>query len=172
MSFQIGTLAIPLIAGFDIQQRYQSIGPESIRRSISGRAIKQQTYNKLRIITSATGWVPAGLETIDVASVQTVRCVVMRSVPAVFATRQAILPAARRSDPGFTPVGYAFLPGGQAISSSVGLSGNIATVATVAGAVAYSVGYFPQVDCYITRPVVSGDMASATWSWELTAEEV
>lgn len=172
MSFQIGSLAIQPHAGFDINQQYEQIGPESIRRSVSGRAIKQQTYEKLRVVTSGSGWVPAGIETVDCSAVHIVRCVVLRAVHADFSTRQAVLPAARRSDAEYTPVGYAYLTGPRVVSSPVSLVGNVATVAAVAGATGYSVGYFPQISCFIKRPTISGDVSSATLSWEVVAEEV
>lgn len=172
MSFEIGSLAIPLVAGFDLQQSYEHIGGESIIRAMSGRAIKQATYGRLRVITSGSGWMPAGLQTIDRSAQHVVKCIKPRTVPAVFATRQATLPAGRRTDAGYTPWGYAILSDGSAVDSSVSLAGNVATVAAVSGAVAYAVSYIPQLTAYAMPPTESGDMAGATYRWEIVLEEI
>jgi hypothetical protein len=172
MSFEIGTLVIPTLAGFDLQQEYQSIGPEAVLRTVSGRAIKQMTYARLRVVTGGSGWIPAGLQTLDRSVTHTVKCIKPRLVPAVFATRQATLPAARRTATGFTPWGYAMLASGQAIKSPVTMATNVATVTAVADAVAYSVAYLPEITAYVMAPSESGDMGSATYRWEIIAEEV
>lgn len=171
MSFEIGTLVIPVIAGFDLTQDYEQIGPESLLRTVSGRAIKQMTYERLRVTTSGSGWIPAGLQSLDRSQKFTVKCIKPRFVPAVFSTRQATLPAARRIDSGFTPWGYAILPDGSAASSPLSLVGNVATVTAVSGAVAYGVGYLPQLIAFVLAPKESGDMTSATYRWEIVAEE-
>lgn len=172
MSFEIGSLVIRPVAGFDLQQEYQAIDPENLLRTVSGRAIKQMTYSKLRVTTSGSGWVPAGLQTLDRSQQFVVKCIKPRFIEANFATRQATLPAARRSDAGHTPWGYAFKADGSAVSSSVSMAGNVATVAAVSGAVAYGVGYLPQITAYVMAPAESGDMGSATYRWEIVAEEV
>lgn len=172
MSFEIGSLVIRPVAGFDLQQDYQAIDPENLLRTVSGRAVKQMTYQKLRVTTTGSGWIPAGLQTLDRSAQHVVKCIKPRYVEAVFATRQATLPAARRSDAGHTPWGYAFMADGAAVASPVTLAGNVATVAAVSGAVAYGVGYLPQITAYVMAPAESGDMGSATYRWEIVAEEV
>lgn len=172
MSLQIDNLAIGMIAGHDINQSYESIGPESIRRAVSGRGIKQMTYDKLRIVTSGRGWIPAGLSQLDYSSQHTLRCIFPRRIETVFSTRQATLPAARRSDAEYLPFGYALFPNGDVKPSAVTMAGNIATVESVSGAIAYAVGYFPQVSAYLARPKESLDAASGSYAWELIAEEV
>lgn len=172
MNFEIGSLVVRTIAGFDLQQSYEDIGPEALLRTVSGRGIKQTTYSKLRIVTSGNGWMPAGLQTLDRTQQHVVKCIQPRTVPAVFATRQATLPAGRRSDADATPWGYAIKADGSAVTSAVSMAGNVATVAAVADAVAYAVAYLPQVTCWINPPMDSGDMSAATYRWELVAEEV
>lgn len=171
MNFEIGALAIPGLAAFDLTQEYQNIGPETMLRSVSGRAIKQMTYAKLRVVTSGSGWIPDGLQILDRSITHVVRCVKPRLVPAVFATRQATLPAARRTDTGSTPWGYARLPGGQTVSSAVSMAGDVATVSAVTDAVAYSVAYLPEITAFVMPPSESGDMGTATYRWEIVAEE-
>lgn len=172
MSFEIGTLVIRPIAGFDLQQSYEQIGSEVILRAVSGRGIKQTTYNKLRVTTSGSGWIPHGLQTIDRTAQHTVKCIQPRTVPAVFATRQATLPTARRTDSGHTPWGYAIKSDGGAVASAVTLAGDVATVAAVSDAVAYAVSYLPQITAWVQPPMESGDMGSVTYGWEIVAEEV
>lgn len=61
MSLEIGTLVIPLLAGMDIDQQYSALGSETILRAVSGRGIKQMTYNRMRVTTGGSGWMPVGL---------------------------------------------------------------------------------------------------------------
>lgn len=171
MTLQIDNLTIGLYAGHELVQSYESIGPESIRRAVSGRGIKQMTYDKLRISTTGRGWIPAGLAQLNYAVTHILRCIKPRRLDADFATRQITLPATRRSDSGYLPFGYAFMPDGSVRTSGVSLIGNVATVDAVSGAVAYAVGYFPQVTAYLTRPKESLDTAGGAYSWELIAEE-
>lgn len=172
MSLEIGTTVIPLLAGMDIDQQYSDIGGETILRACSGRGIKQMTFSRLKVTTSASGWLPAGLEALDYTAQHTVKCVVPRGVAADFATRQATIPAARRSDGDYVPFGTALLAGGQAVDTAVTMATNVATCAAVSGAVAYHVSYFPSFTAWIRRPQTSGSIADATYRWQIEAEEV
>lgn len=165
---KIGDFELPAFAGLDLTQRYEPIGGETILRACSGRGIKQMTWQKLRVTTSGSGWVPAGLETLDFTAQQDLACIVPATVPADFTTRQATLPAARRSDDGHLPYGLAQMANGVTVASAVTLALDVATVAAVTGAVAYQVGYYPLLLCWINRPTRSGP----GFSWEFVAEEV
>lgn len=171
MSFELGDLVIKPIAGISVQQEYQDIGPENLMRTVSGRAIKQMTYQRMRVITSGMGWIPDGLQTLDRSQSMIVKCIKPRFVPAVLATRQATLPAARRSDTGHIPWGYAFFADKSVVKASISLLGDVVTVDAVSGAVAYGVGYFPQIVAYVMAPREHGDLGSASYSWEIVAEE-
>jgi len=159
---------LPVYAGFDVTQRYEPIGGETILRACSGRGIKQMTWRKTRIVTSGGGWVPDGIQSLDFSAQYAVGCIVAETIPAVLATRQATLPTTRRTDTGHTPFGLAQLPGGQTVESAVSIVANVATVTAVSGAVAYQVGYYPLLTCWINRPTKSGP----AYAWELVAEEV
>lgn len=172
MSLLIGSVSVPILAAFDIDQQYQALGSEGILRAVSGRGIKQMTYHRLRIQTSGAGWLPAGLAELDFTAQHVLGCVIPRGVPAVFATRQATLPAARRSDSGFTPFATALLAGNRAMSTPVSLAGNVATCTAVTDAVAYRVNYYPAPTVWLMRPNESGSQADASYRWELVAEEV
>jgi len=166
--FKIGSFELPAYAGLDITQRYEPIGGEAILRAVSGRGIKQMTWSKLRVTTSGSGWVPAGLESLDFTAQHLLACITPETVPADLLTRQATLPAARRSDGKHIPYGLAQLANGQTQQVTATLAGELATVAAVAGAVRYQVGYYPLLTCWINRPTRSGP----DHSWEFIAEEV
>ena len=165
---KIGTFELPAYASFDADQRYEPLGGEAILRAVSGRGILQRTWRKTRVITSGSGWVPSGLQSLDFDAQHAVACIVPETIPAVFATRQATLPTTWRADAGHAPYGLAQLPGGQTVEAAATLAGNVATVAAVAGAVAYQVGYYPLLTCWLLRPTRSGPEPR----WELVAEEV
>jgi hypothetical protein len=172
MSLEIGTLVIPLLAGMDIDQQYSALGSETILRAVSGRGIKQMTYNRMRVTTGGSGWMPAGLEALDFTAQHVIKCVVPRGLTAVFATRQATLPAARRSDGDYTPFGTALLAAGRAVNTPVSMAGNVATCTAVSGAVSYHVSYYPAPTVWIMRPETSGSLADASYRWDIVAEEV
>jgi hypothetical protein len=168
---KFGTLEIPLLAALDIDQTYPPIGGEALLRTVSGAGIKQMTWRKTRIVTNGGGWLPAGLDTLDTSASIAIACVVPRRVPAVFATRQATLPAARRADSGHLPWGVAILPDNSAVKTPATLAGNVATLDAVANAVSYHALYLPLITCWLMRPTDSGTPGDANYRWEITAEE-
>lgn len=166
--FKIGDFELPVYSGFDLSQRYEPFGGEAILRACSGRGIKQMTYTRTRIITSGGGWVPSGLQALDFTAQHAVACIAPETVPADLITREATLPATRRADTGHVPYGLAQLAGGQTVEAGCTVVDDLATVAEVTGAVAYQVGYYPLLTCWVLRPTRSGPEAA----WELIAEEV
>ena len=172
MILKIGALEIPTLAALDIEQSYEPLGGEAIFRTVNGTGLKQSTWQKTRITTSGSGWLPAGLETIDTTAQLTLACIVPRAVPAAFATRQATLPAARRTDAGHTPWGIATLADGSPVLTAATLAGNVATLDAVEGAVAYQALYLPQFAVWAGRPTSSGTRSDASYRWELVCEEV
>jgi hypothetical protein len=169
---QIGSFVLPVAAGLELQQNYEQIGGQGILRAVSGRGIKQRTFSKLRVRTSGSGWMPSGLEEIDEDAQHVMKCIAPRRMRANFTTRQATLPAGRRSDSGFTPFAFAELSGGRLVDCAVSLAGDVATAAAVSGAVAYHIHYYPQLTVFILSPTTSGNAGDASYSWELIAEEV
>lgn len=172
MSLKIGSLEIPLLAALEIEQTYEPIGGETIFRPISGTGLKQSTWSRTRITTSGSGWMPAGLDSLDVTEQLVLSCVVPRTVPVEFGTRQASLPAARRSDDGCAPWGVAIMPDGSAVQTSVSLVGNVATLSAVIGAVAYQAMYLPQLTVWAMRPTDGGTRSDASYTWQIICEEV
>lgn len=168
MILKIGAFELPVYAGLELTQRYEPIGGETILRAVNGRGIMQRTWRKTRVVTSGSGWVPPGLESVDNSVPLALACVLARTVPAHFVTRQATLPAACRTDAGHLPYGLAQMPGGASVQAGVTLAGNVATVDAVPGALAYQVGYYPLMTCWVMRPSESGP----GYAWEFEAEEV
>ena len=171
MILKFGTLEIPLLAALDIEQTYPPIGGEALLRTVSGAGIKQMTWRKTRIVTTGSGWLPAGLDTLDTSATIAIACVVPRAVPAVFVTRQATLPAARRADAGHLPWGVAVMPDNSVIVTPATMAGNVATLDAVANAVSYKALYLPLITCWAMRPTDSGTPNDASYRWEITAEE-
>lgn len=169
---KIGSVSVPLLAALGVTQSYVVLGGDTILRSGRGTAIHQQSWRKLRVTTSGSGWIPAWLDAIDTTQAQTLACVAPRTLPADAGTRQATLPAARRTDAGHLPYGLAFLATGEALRVGATLAGNVATVDAVSGAVAYGVGYYPQLTVRVLRPTDSADLGAAEARWELVCEEV
>lgn len=170
-TLKLGSLVIPLRAGLDIEQTYTLIGGETTLRTIDGTGIKQETWKKLRTTISGSGWLPAGISALDTTASMAVACITPQGIVAD-ASRQAILPAARRSDAGHTPWAFALLPHGELANTPMTLVGNLATADAYAGAEGYLIQYYPQPTCWVQRPVESGNRADATYRWEITAEEV
>ena len=172
MMLKFGALEIPTLAALEIEQGYDLIGGESVFRTTQGLGLKQATWAKRQITTSGGGWLPPGLDGLDRSAPITLACVTPCSVPADLATRQATLPATRRSDAGHVPWGLAFLADGGTVKTAATLVGNVATLAAVTGAVAYVAMYLPQYSVWAGRPTVSGSRSDASYRWEIVCEEV
>lgn len=169
---KIGAMSIPTLAALDIEQTYTPIGGEGIFRSLAGTGVKQMTWQRQRISTTGGGWLPSGLSTLDTTAQLVLACTTPRSIGCTFATRQATLPAARRSDAGHTPWGIAIMPDGSGVKTELSLAGNIATLTAVAGAVDYQALYLPQFTVWAMRPTEAGTRGDASYRWELVCEEV
>lgn len=167
---EIGGLVIHAECGFDIDQAYEYLGGESVMRAMNGRAIKQQTWSKLRVVTSGSGWAPACLDSLDYAAQMVLKCVIPTGIFSN-ASRQAILPAGRRSDAEHFPFAWAYTPSGR-VMTPISISGNVVTCDAVPGAISYQVMYYPQITVYAMRPTHSGNSGDASYAWKLVCEEV
>lgn len=170
-TLKIGSIEIPQHACLDLDQTFEPIGGETILRSINGAGIKQTTWRKTRTTISGGGWSPPGLDAIDYTQQQIIACITPRAVNCA-ASREAVLPAARRSDSGHTPYGIAFMPDGGRIETPVVMIDNTATLDAVSNAIGYQATYFPLLTCWCYRPTESGSRGDASYRWELVAEEV
>lgn len=169
---KIGSLEIPTLAALEIEQTFEHLGPEGIFRTVSGAGLKQETWKRTAINITGSGWLPAGLDTLNRSVPLTLACVTPRKVPANLITREATLPTTRRSDAGHTPWGLAYLADGSAVRTTLSLAGNVATLGAVSGAVAYEAYYLPQFTVWAGKPVESGSPGDASYRWEISCEEV
>lgn len=164
----VNGLRMPLRIGAEIQQTYEEFGGFSLLRLGAGAGVVQQTWRKLRTSLSASGIAPPGLAAIDWSAPVTLGCAAGRSIQA--ASNVITIPPARRTDA--PPYGWAVTPSGLLQPTPVTLAGNVATLAPVAGAVAYQVVWYPLLSVYAMEGVrVSYDAAGAVASWELVCEE-
>jgi hypothetical protein len=112
--------------------------------------------------------VPPGLAGLDYDTTHVLKSGAARSLQA---TGNVItVPAARRTDAGYEPTGYAIVDG-RYVSTPLVLVTNTATLTVVAGAQGYGVRYWPQITVY-ARFSDDNRPAGASWSWRIDAEEV
>lgn len=168
---RIGSVDIPHRGGIDLDTTIEWLGGETILRTIGGAGIKQATWSKLRITFSGGGWIPPGLSGIDTTQQQTVAVAVPSALTAD-GSRQATLPTARRADSGYEPWAWAIMPDGGVQDTPLALVGNVGTADAVDGALAYQILYYPQITAWLSRPTESGERATASYRWELIAEQV
>lgn len=168
-TFVLGGIEVPVRAIDNFRQQYQELGGRAVLRKADGSALVQQRWTKLRTTLSGDGPLPHGLSNLDLSAALTLKCAAERAVTS--SSNVITVPAARRSDSGYEPVGYAIvnkLPVVTAISWNV----NEATLTTVAGATAYQVRYFPELSVVIPLGGMQEqfDEMAATWSWSIEAE--
>jgi hypothetical protein len=169
MKLIIGGIEVPIHASLSLRQTYEPIGGSTVLRMQSGAAIKQTHWRKLRTSIQADGWIPPGLDAIDYSQPLQLACVATRSM--MTSALVVDLPAARRSDAGYTPVAWALVGGGWQ-SAAVAMDGNEATITPVAGASRYKIDYYPLLTVFTDGPSEEVDATNAAFRWTLSAEEV
>lgn len=168
---KIGSVAIPQHAALDLEQTYERLGDSPPLRTANGTGIKQIAWSKIRTVISGGGWSPPGLDALDYTQQHAVACIAPRAVNAD-SSREAVLPAARRSDAGHLPFGFAFMPDGVRVETACVVIADTATLDAVTDAIAYQALYYPLLTCWLQRPTESVQRADASYRWELVAEEV
>jgi hypothetical protein len=96
-------------------------------------------------------------------------CIALRAISS--ASNVIDLPADRRADRGFQPFAYATVGGGKR-DTTLTLSGDTATVATVDGAAFYTVCYYPKLTVFADPPRQQHDAINDKYSWSFEAREV
>lgn len=155
--------------GFDsshsISQQYAPIEATTVLRMSDGSALKQTAYSgKTRITTSGTGRNPLPTDGLNYASQIAMKCV--DPVTEYSASNTITLPASRRSD--VDSIGFAVV-NGRSVRTSISISGNTATLTTVAGATGYEVIYYPTFNVFIKKPQTGSTtrtLNSRSWSFE------
>lgn len=175
MSFiSIGGLSVPLDSVLSFSQTYRPIERSTIHRlGVLGRGVKQTLYTgKLGTTISATGWTMPGLSGLDRSAEHELLCGATLSNSGGTSNIQIGNSNRRRSDTGFEPVAYAIFSDNQVKTPvSVDSAGNC-TVTAVTGALYYKVDWYPKLTVLITDLVEDTQADVATYTWELTAEEV
>jgi len=168
-NFAIGTAIIEVPQALQFSQTYEEFGGVNTLRMADGSAVRQSNWSKLRTTLSGEGFVPPGLAGVAWKTQQTLKCGVKRSLQSP--SNVIALPAARRTDAGYEPNGYA-LKDGMWLPSSVSVVTNTATVTAVTGATAYMVEYYPQFTAFIEPPQADFNRTTGTYRWTINAEEV
>ncbi len=172
--FSIGGLTVPLDSVLTFSQNYQPIERSTLHRlGTAGVAIKQTLYGgKLRTTISATGWTAPGLSGLDRSVSHTMLCAAALSNSGGSANIKIGSEARRRTDSGFEPVAFALFPDDQVKTPvAVDIDGNC-VVTEVPGALQYKVDWYPKISVLIVDFNEDTQTDSATFSWELVAEEV
>lgn len=167
-TLELGGLVIPVQAAGDIEQTFEPLGGSTLHRMLDGSALKQTHWRKIKTRITGSGWVPPGLAGLDYDAQLVLKSCAARSLQAV--GNVITVPAARRTDTGYEPTGYAIV-GGRYVSTPLVLVTNTATLTVVAGAQGYGVRYWPQITVYAEFSD-SSQPAGARWSWSIEAEEV
>lgn len=172
LNFVVGTAEQPISAIAGFSQTYEVLAASASDRMGDG-SLDTATYwsGKLRTVISGDGWTPPVLLGLNFDSNLTLKCGAPIAVQD--ATTSVTLPAARRTDAGHTPVGFAIV-GGELVATTISsIVSNVATLASVSGASAYVVWYWPELTVQVTeRPRQDTATGAAVHRWSLTAEEV
>lgn len=169
-TLEFGGIVIPTEAVPEFDQRYEDLAGQTFRRTADGSGILRSGWQgKISTRITGRGWVPGGLETLALNTTHTIKCAMPRAVSS--ATVSVTLPAARRTDSGHTPIGFA-LVGDSLVSTAItGIASNVATLTAVSGASGYRVHYWPQITAVITANENTGNH-QAEFRWSIEAEEV
>lgn len=168
-NFQIGNCVIELPQAINFEQTYEEFGGVVTHRMMSGAAIRQTNWSKLRTTLTGDGFLPPGLHGVDWKSSQTLKCGTTRSLAST--SNVITLPAARRTDAGYTPTAMA-LKAGWWQPTPVEVAANVATCTAVSGATNYMVEYYPQLTVFIDPPSITMDRMAGKYRWTINAEEV
>lgn len=176
-TFEIGGITIPISSAHELSQSYQPLGGFQTIRMMDGGLVKQQNWEKIATTISGEGVIPPGLESLDYCSALLMKCAAPRGVTSTLPTGIAV-PPARRTDPGFSPIGCAWIPRtdepslGQWVTTTISIISDVATLGVVAGATQYRVEFFPEITVFADRPQQDVDVHGANHSWTLEAEQV
>jgi len=170
-SFTLGGIAVPLHARLKFNQSYESKRVSTDHAMGDGSTERQTlagTADKLRTTLSGFGWSPLGLNGLDYTGSLVLKCVEPLIITS--ASNVITIPAARRSDAGYTPVGFAIVDDLQ-VSTTINIVDNIATLGTVSGATGYQAQYVPEITVYASfKESLASETAS--YNWSLTCEEI
>lgn len=160
----VAGLEVPLEASLRLTQSFEWIGGRSVRRTMTGAAIEQRTWKKLRTTIAGGGWMPEGLASAE-GAVQ-IDCVATLSITSP--ANAIALPTDARGDVGH--FGWAWVAG-QRVATPVNIAGRTATLTAVPGATRYMAEYWPSVLMVLDPITPAQDLGTRDYDWTITAEE-
>lgn len=168
VNFQLDTVTVATMAGLTFSQEYSPLGGSQLLRTLNGAGFKQQNWQKTKITTRGSGWIPAGLQELDYSVSMTMKCSAPRQQQGV--SNVFTLPSARRSDTGYEPFGFG-LVGDEWISTVTNVVTDTATLTVVTGATEYRVLWYPELTVFAEPPTDTGNLGDGNYEWTLEAEE-
>lgn len=164
----IAGVSIPFDSAHGLSQTYEPLGGRALLRMLSGAAVLQSHWAKVRTVVRGNGRYPDALAGIDWSTSFTLSCAAPLGIHA--AGTAITLPAARRSD--WAPFAMALVDG-RLVPTTISIVINAATLGAVSGATGYVAYYFPTLTCYAVSagPSRSFDGRAHNAGWELIAEE-
>lgn len=175
-TFELGTVIVPIHSAFELSQTYEPLGGFVTIRMLNGAALKQQNWEKIGTSVQGTGTIPSGLEGLDYSVSQLMKCAAPRAVTSI--SNVLVIPAERRTDPGFEPTGFAYVdPEGKnrglwQETPIVSIVVDTVTLTVVANALNYQVRYFPEFEVFAEKPTQNIDVHPSDQNWQLDAEQV
>ncbi|MBE0435794.1 MAG: hypothetical protein IBX56_08330 [Methylomicrobium sp.] len=180
INLKINDIEIPLDSSETLEQTFQPIAGEALRRLNNGTAVKMVSWtNKYRITTNGSGRIPLPLTGIDYSQPVIMDCSAPMSVhgatnsialPAGF-TYNAINYTSWRDD--VSMIGHAVVNGKLVHSAITSIVDTIVTLATKPGANGYQVTYWPRFLAYAGKPTESQGLRGGDRRlWEILAETV
>lgn len=165
----IDGVTVPVWASTKLDQSYERVQAVTRRRTADGSLVQRSLWTgKLKTVLSGGGLAPSGLQAIDTSAAFDLWCI--KPIAINSASNVIDIPAARRSDSGSEPFGFAVV-GNAMVATPVAMSVDQATLTTVAGATAYQVRYFPVLSV-MADPVQEDLSRGFGFGWKLEAEEV
>lgn len=165
----IAGVSIPFDSAWGLSQTYETLGGRALLRTLSGAAVLQSHWAKVRTVVRGSGRYPDALAGVDWSSTFTLECAAPLGIHS--ANTAITLPAARRTD--WAPFGMALVDG-RLVRTTISVVVNAATLGAVSGATGYVAYYFPKLTCYAVSagPSRSFDgRVAGNAGWELIAEE-
>jgi len=164
---ELNGLVPPVEAMINFQQTYEQLGGSTLKRKVSGAglSLNNALNSKIKTTLRAEGYSVLGWSHLLLGTSYVLKCAKPQEVQS--ASNVITIPAARRTDTGYTPVGIAIVGSRRVFSPATLGSPNEYTVTTVAGATAYQVAYYPEITVVITEFKREGK-----FGWSLTAEEI
>ena len=166
----IGGITVPVWACTDLRQSYEPIEVVYQSRKRNGALVYRELYSGLiRTQLSGGGLAPSGLQALVAGATVSLSCIKPMAINS--ASNVIDIPAARRSDAGSEPQGFAVV-GDIMLPTPVAMNVNEATLTTVAGASAYQVRWYPVLSVIVTSRLEDELSRGAGFRWSLVAEEV